>query len=785
MNKPVIAIIATATMAFAAVLDAEAYTYLTWNGTAESPTWDTTSENWLNGSTPTAFVNNSTFADFKAVGLKDVTVQDGGITTFGIEVSGGDHTLSGGPVTTSLIDLYASNLTIFNRMNCTDTTSGWGFRMIGNGTFTVGDGGYLDAYFSPADDAYAGKLVVLTGGTFRATFNTANLNNSNKPTIYFDGGTLLHTHASKTSLGNTKLVLGAGGMHIARRESGWTYLPGPIGTDADLPTDGGLITGALTDYLFIRNFANTYRGGLHIAGSGGAVGVESNQALGQAPASPEDNIFFESPSNTVASMLVSHGGVTLGATRNLRIGNGVTALVATYNSDSPLTIKGTFSCENPEHGHLRTTGYDSNPGRITLDPGANRTNVLSRLFAGAQTVIASGTTLLKGSTGSGYGDNSPLHIQNGRSLTVSDAELLATGSGIYATQSGTFVIDGGLVDLGSRELLHAFAKPATTTVRKGGRLNLGSIRMSGDGSGGDAAKSVVNVETGGVLRVTDKMYIFSSHTGYKATMNCNGGVLEWANTANAYCPYASNSGTVYVNSMSGIAWNVLEGGLVVSNDCNCYFTPALKSGAASDGGVTKWGSGTFALNNSGNDFNGPVTIMQGPFRLGNSNVIPATGTARVASGAGFYMNTYAQTLARIEGSGTFGEVVNNGTTLLTVTSAIAPGMGADSLGTLTVTGGAINIENGTSLEIDVDASGNNDCLSYPANLDLSRMTLHVNDSSKLAKANKYVIAMVGSGASISGSFASTNLPEGWEVKIAPGGKSLFLEYPSPFTLVVR
>jgi uncharacterized protein with beta-barrel porin domain len=238
--------------------------------------------------------------------------------------------------------------------------------------------------------------------------------------------------------------------------------------------------------------------------------------------------------------------------------------------------------------------------------------------------------------------------------------------------------------------------------------------------------------------------------------------------------------------MAGIAWNVLEGGLVVSNDCNCYFTPALKSGAAGDGGVTKWGSATFALRNTGNDFNGPVSIMQGPFRIAASGVIPATGTARVAAGAAFYMNTFSQTLARIEGSGTFGEVVNNGTKLLTVTSAIAPGMGEDDLGTLTISGGEINIADNTALEIDVDNAGHSDCLSYPADLDLTKMALKVNDGTKLNKDYTYTIARLGSGAILTTPFASVaGLPETWHVKYDTANGLVQLRYTSPFTVIVR
>ena len=140
--------------------------------------------------------------------------------------------------------------------------------------------------------------------------------------------------------------------------------------------------------------------------------------------------------------------------------------------------------------------------------------------------------------------------------------------------------------------------------------------------------------------------------------------------------------------------------------------------------------------------------MQGEFRLGNPGVIPATGTARVNAGAKFILNQQTQTLARIEGSGTFEGVIFNGTKLLSVTSAIAPGMGADVPGTLTISGGGINIANNTALEIDVDTAGNSDCLSYPDDLDLSKLRLVINDGTKLTRGHTYTLATVAQGMSV-------------------------------------
>ena len=296
-----------------------------WRGTTDNPVWDTTSQNWAYDSSTTtrkAWVNNSSSSNpkFDSQGATDITVDAAGVEGFEFDL-GGTHTLSGGPVTMAVIDTNGGDITIYNTVNCTNTS--YGLRMFGgNGTLTVGDGGYLNAYFSPFSAEYAGKVIVLTNGTFRATFNRNNLNNSNKPTIYFNGGALLHTWNDwqyHVTFGNTKMVIGEGGMVVkSRATSGNTYLPQPIGTDTSLPKDGGIIVSNLTNYVLFEKRANhTYRGGLHIKGDTGSIGIEEGDsvygsALGAKPATPTDDIFFESPSNTTTSALVGHGaGVSL------------------------------------------------------------------------------------------------------------------------------------------------------------------------------------------------------------------------------------------------------------------------------------------------------------------------------------------------------------------------------------------------------------------------------------------------------------------------------------------
>jgi len=289
------------------------------------------------------------------------------------------------------------------------------------------------------------------------------------------------------------------------------------------------------------------------------------------------------------------------------------------------------------------------------------------------------------------------------------------------------------------------------------------------------------------VRVKGSLYIHGNQQTFKATVNFNGGTLEWARPYSSWedCPYG-NDNTATKNYVS---YNVLAGGMNVTNDVEMWFYPKIKSGVASgetDGGLTKWGSKTFALMTAGNTFNGPLTVMQGIVSLGTANPLPSTTTVRVNDGAAFNMNTRSQTLARMEGGGRFSNVVSSGTKLLTVTSAIAPGMGADSPGTLTVAGGEINIADNTALEIDVLSDGSADCLSYPGNLDLASMRLVINDGSKLDKNHTYTIVQLGEGALLHGAFASvTGLPDTWRVKYDTANRTVQLRYISPFRFLVR
>ena len=274
----------------------------------------------------------------------------------------------------------------------------------------------------------------------------------------------------------------------------------------------------------------------------------------------------------------------------------------------------------------------------------------------------------------------------------------------------------------------------------------------------NADSSVINVETGGTLRVSNALYC--NNSGRKATLCFNGGALEWANTNRL----VAIEGSYRAQTCDGVKWKALEVGMTITNTHATTFmvyVPIL-SGAEKDGGVTLYGPASTISLVGECTFNGPLTVMQGSYRSSSSNNLNPNIAARVNAGAYFSMNSYSRTFARLEGSGRFQEM--SVTAVLTVTEAIAPGMGEDSLGTLSFSDYGATIADDVALEIDVDENGNSDCLNYPVQIDLSKMTLKVNDLSKLNKAQKYTIATLAGGIKDGRLFKSTNLPEEWIVR---------------------
>ena len=753
-----------------------------WRGTDANPVWDTTTANWASSESGTTFSvyenkYEQTRLHFDQQGASDINVCSDGVFAYVINVVGGNHSLRGGSVSAQVLDPKGGQLEIFNAVDLATSNDSYGFRArAGGSTISIGAGGALTAQINPwTDSTLDTRLAVVTNGMLKAVFLQPKIRD-NSFTMYFDGGMLMHMEQVDRTFGQSRFVLGAGGLHFKDYpgfQSGATqFMPGPILTDGALATDGGVWVDDIKGYMLLpSSTACTYRGGVHINTSTGYLAVRSDGNLGAVPSVPENNIYFLKNN----ASLVAHGQnghIAIHPNRNIFIANGVKARLLTYyGKPFSMLVHGTISCENVQNGVLETSSYVSfnDDGAIVLCPSDNSTNRIGRLLVKTPTVIGSGTTLLESSLNPGVDDSAILHVSDTGDgnvhghLMVTGGVLRTTASNNHICQNGRLTISGGTVDFsgltGSYELLHAHRRPAVTTIKDGGKLAVNTIRMSGDNADfySDAANSVVNVETGGVLCVKNKVYIHDSNGfGKKGALNFNGGILEWANPNDGWDLEGSPAET----TRAQLSLTVFEGGMIVTND-NAFGTGIpICSGTEKDGGLTKWGAGTFSLKGACT-FVGPLTVMQGDIKLIYSDILNKDITMRVNAGASFLMNGKSQTFARIEGSGLICSASSGAK--LTVTKAIAPGMGQDRLGTLKITDTACYIADGVVLEIDADGNGNCDCFEYPEKIDLSGMNLMVNDLTKLARDKTHTIAKLSGGIKDGVLFRTTNLPESWKL----------------------
>lgn len=219
----------------------------------------------------------------------------------------------------------------------------------------------------------------------------------------------------------------------------------------------------------------------------------------------------------------------------------------------------------------------------------------------------------------------------------------------------------------------------------------------------------------------------------------------------------SLSGAGSVTSSSG-AWSTLTVG---SDGSSSAFSGTISGSNA----LVKVGGGTLTLSGT-STYAGDTLVSGGTLRLaGGENRLPADSDVTVAAGATLDLNGQAQTVASIGGSGS----VAGGA--LAVTDLIVPG-GIGAVGTLTLaeTPALSSVE----LRIDTRLSGACDVLNVTDDLDLSQLTLQLEDTEQMSGISYAIVTCSGA---LTGSFAGTpNLPDAWSVKYdrTPGAGKVLL-----------
>lgn len=809
---------------------------LTWTG-GESAVWDATALNWKDANgTACAWTDGSTAVFPSGCTVTNITVS-GEVKPYWLMFGGGQWSIGGNatlrvtggrfgqtatdptvgvtfkdgltvrPGTTASgisVDMNLANLTIENASFLCPSNrfhNNWNSSPIAaqaQGIITIGAGGNLTAnnlVLSPATTSAGWSNYVVniyTNGVLNLLAGLHEQFASKYGVIHSDGGEI--QGASFMNMNNavvttTKLTLGPGGVRFTG--SGNQRVSGSIEGDGPVVLDKSSI-------IYFRAYGtpgptNSYTGGTHVLKSLIIV-VNNDRNFGAVPAVVTNNVFV----NASPTLLAEGGTATFAPTRGFVLDANATLMIG--GNGHGLIFRGPITGTNhtgAANGVVSTETTSWKPTVIALEPAAGVTNRFGRLIVKGNDLIVAGegVTEVNAKITAVESDKGILVI-NGAKLSVTNGLLTAVNTS-YIGNRGHFMVSGGKADFSriSSEFLNAFRLPGTTTVCRAGTMICNNFRMGEDQKSPE--KALLRMEKGGTL-LCNGFYqsIKTNALGHvtdlttSAQIDWDGGIIAPRGTSQKLNFLGTTGRTGQIDAwIDRVKVYVREGGAVVSNNCEIRIRVPLQHGVSEglDGGFTKWGTGMMAFVHdlkegevSFNTFNGPINVEQGTLTMGSpSNFLP-TVALNVRSGATFNGNTMCQTFASLGGTGNV-----TSPSMLTLTDAFAPGYGTNTLGTLTIAGALGEVKDGAELQIDLDAEGHSDCLSYAAALDLSKLRLVVNDLERLNQDCKYTIAT--NLTSCANEFASSNLPQGWNVKqVASGGKvSLRLAFARGTTVILR
>ncbi len=512
--------------------------------------------------------------------------------------------------------------------------------------------------------------------------------------------------------------------------------------------------------------------------------AKGDGSFGPAPATPTENIVIEGGNPTI----YGNGAFTIHSNRIVRIKSGAALWTG---SNSPFTYKAQIVAD-PEEGsdysedtHVKIRG--NWPGLVTFDPGVGRTNAFGRLFIDTRRLkLASGTTVVTGPATS-TGESAITYVKgNGSAFSTDRGYLLIDGGELSSPKMAdnkdryvdvgaygqVIVTNGGKVTMPEGvQWINGLTTPGKLTVTKGGHLSVNQLRVSQSG----ANPSEVHLDEGGLIAV-HQLRMDNASTGLFAF---NGGSLQALRENRAF--YAGAAA-----SWANVAFTVGEkgAGFDLSNGVNLWCGKPLASGAASDGGLFKRGSGILVLVST-NAYNGPTVLESGRIQARVDHAIPDGTTLRLGGGEGTRLtaSTYdsetprrstVQSIGRVEGSGELDDM-----TASSVTGAVAPS--ADGILTFMTTCALSG-----DYEVSIGASTNSLLVLKGASQDISGLSVKIMNASALdrnAPRDAYRILDAPNGYTGKFSLATDFPKDKWYVKYTTN--AAYLVPIKAFYLVVR
>ena len=492
---------------------------------------------------------------------------------------------------------------------------------------------------------------------------------------------------------------------------------------------------------------------------------------------PNHAYVFGQPSSFTTNIVVSGSGPTiffnnaataanaLGSTRFIRLVSGSTLHLG---AGGTFTLNNLAADSSPGLDFSTDTIVDvpnAYSGLIVLNPTVGTTNAIGRLSVKGRAKVTGGGTRL-GAPSLATGAGALLYV-NGNSSAFADTKgnLVVDGGVLYASQDNRYVevsnygqvtvTGGGRIDMPGTEWLNGLTNPGRLTVTNG-EFNVATLRLSQSGT---AKASEINLNKGGVIRAST----LRMDTSSKAVFAFNGGAFQSTSGGDGRNLFTSDAAR-----WANVAFTVGEKGAVLdaSNGVNIWWDRPLASGAESDGGLRKLGSGILILR-AASTYNGPTVLESGRIQARVDHAIPSGTTLRLGGGDDCKFTAYTydsenpqrdtvQTIARVEGSGALDNMARSSV------GGVAPSAG-----------GTIEFQTTCALSGDYEVSADSNgcsCLKVAAGQDISGLAVKVLNAEALDKDVAYKILDAAKG--YAGKFGASVLPEGWTLKYEDDGVSL-------------
>ncbi|WP_395737791.1 autotransporter-associated beta strand repeat-containing protein [Prosthecobacter sp.] len=572
-----------------------------------------------------------------------------------------------------------------------------------NGTFTFGAGSALGGSTSLTHYIAPGATLQIGNGGTTGSLLTGNILSNNGTVIINRSNDLTFTNVmngtgafEKQGTGNLT-VSGANTITGDTRISGGSVILGAATALASSTLDYGSYGGSLSFGSLTAATLGGLKGGQNLVLSNASAAavtltVGGNQqdtaysgalsGLGSLAKTGGGVLTLSGASTNAGTISVSIGTLNLAGTFTATgavssSGTSVLNMAGTFTDLPTLTIAGSLATLS---GSLVRSGAYSNLAGLTVSAGIfNVTGTLGTsaavplgqtAFSGNSVTNFSGTEYLSGASTTfriGEGSSATVNVTAGTLTVGSGSAGLALGRSA-ATASGFLNVSGGTVDV-----------EGTSTV-----VRIGAGYADADNSGA----SVLTLSGTGIFTTgtTTAQFLLGSNlagnTASSGTFNLDGGTLMTNRIITGGTVGASifnfnggtfkATGTAATLATSLTTVNVRNGGAVIdSNGFNIAIAKSLLHSTiggdtATDGGLTKQGSGTLTLSGA-NTYTGATTVNGGTLKAGSTSAFGSGSAVTLANTAGVTLDItgFNTTVGSLSGGGAAGGNVTLGAATLT------------------------------------------------------------------------------------------------------------------------